>query len=195
VSGYGTDQEYLFLKRLWPAVQPAVVVLIFCTLNDRSDNSTNIRYEGYLKPYFAAGADGALVPQGLPVPESRLQYIKENSLVRHVWLARLATSAYVGVRYPLRSVPDPTEQLVSKIRDFVELNGGRFFVGLQSSDPDLIRHLQASRISFVTFDGGASYPDWSGAHWTPDGHKLVAERLLELLSANNIVKPEIRAAE
>src|SRR3954463_1030446 len=38
VSGYGTDQEYLLLKKLWPKVKPKVVVLIFCTDNDRQDN-------------------------------------------------------------------------------------------------------------------------------------------------------------
>lgn len=31
VAGFGTDQEYLLLKRLWPKVKPAVVVLIFCS--------------------------------------------------------------------------------------------------------------------------------------------------------------------
>jgi hypothetical protein len=61
ISGYGTDQEYLLLKRLWSKVRPAVVVLIFCTQNDRLDNRTNIRYEGYQKPYFATTADGSLV--------------------------------------------------------------------------------------------------------------------------------------
>ena len=31
--------------------------LIFCTLNDRQDNGTNIRYEGWdNKPYFTSGA-------------------------------------------------------------------------------------------------------------------------------------------
>jgi hypothetical protein len=49
VSGYGTDQEYLLLKKIWSKVKPAVVVLIFCTDNDREDNSTNIRYEGLLR--------------------------------------------------------------------------------------------------------------------------------------------------
>src|ERR1700722_13959500 len=85
-SGYGTDQEYLLLQRLWPKVRPAVVVLIFCTGNDRQDNSTNIRYEGYQKPYFATAADGSRVLQGEPVPKSRLQYIKEDWLVRNLWL-------------------------------------------------------------------------------------------------------------
>ncbi len=46
VSGFGTDQEYLWLQRLWPDIEPAVVVLMFSTANDRSDNSTNVRYAG-----------------------------------------------------------------------------------------------------------------------------------------------------
>ena len=196
VSGYGTDQEYLLLKRLWAKVRPAVVVLIFCTQNDRLDNATNIRYEGYQKPYFVTAPDGSLVLAGQPVPESRLQYIREDWLVRHVWLARLATTAYVAIRYPLRFVPDPTERLVSQIRDFVEANGSKFLVGLQYGDPELIRHLQASHIPFVNFEGAAFYPGASsGAHWTPEGHKLVAERVLGLLSENNIVQAGLRTPE
>src|SRR5262249_51328712 len=47
VSGFGTDQEYLLLRRLWPKVRPSVVVLIFCAENDRLDNATNQRYFYY----------------------------------------------------------------------------------------------------------------------------------------------------
>jgi hypothetical protein len=93
-------------------------------------------------------------------------------------------------------VPDPTERLVSKIRDFVKANGAKFLVGLQYNDPDLVRHLQANGIPFVTFDGAAFYPGASaGSHWTPDGHKLVKERVLGLLSENNLVHAGIRAPE
>lgn len=188
VSGYGTDQEYLLLKRLWPKVKPAVVVLIFCTQNDRLDNSTNIRYEGYLKPYFETAADGSLVARGQPVPISRLQYIKESWLVRNLWLARLVTSAYVRLKHPLLFVPDPTEQLVGKIREFVEANGAKFLVGIQYRDEDLIRYLQSSHIPFVSLDGAAFYPGSAvGSHWTPEGQQFVAERILDLLSENDIV--------
>jgi hypothetical protein len=196
VSGYGTDQEYLLLKRLWARVQPAVVVLIFCTQNDRLDNSTNIRYEGYQKPYFATATDGSLVLQGQPVPKSFLQYIKEDRLVHHLWLARLVALAYVKVRHPLLYVPDPTERLVSKVRDFVEANGAKFLVGLQYRDPELMRHLDANRIPFVTFDGAAFYPGAGfGSHWKPEGHQLVAERVLGLLSENGIAEGENSAAK
>jgi hypothetical protein len=195
VSGYGTDQEYLLLQRLWTKVRPAVVMLIFCTQNDRLDNSTNIRYEGYQKPYFANAPDGSLVLMGEPVPKSRQQYFQEDPLVRNLWLARLAADVYVKMRHPLLYVPDPTERLVGKIRDFVEANGAKFLVGLQSRDPELIQYLQANRIPFVTFDGAASYPGAAaGGHWTPEGHKVVAERILRLLSENGIVHG-IRAAK
>src|ERR1700687_4412189 len=100
VSGYGTDQEYLLLRRLWPKVKPAVVVLIFCSQNDRLDNSTNSRYDNYQKPYFATQPDGSLVLMGQPVPRSHLLYFRDNWLVRNLWLARLATDGFVRLKYP-----------------------------------------------------------------------------------------------
>jgi len=56
------------------------------------------------------------------------------------------------------------------------------------SDDKLIQHLRAERIPFVAFNGAEAYSDLYGAHWTPAGHRLVAERLLGLLSENNIVQ-------
>ena len=190
VSGFGTDQEYLLLQRVWAKFQPAVVVLIFCTANDRVDNSTNVRYDGYQKPYFASAADGTLVLSGQPVPKSRQLYVKQDWLVRHLWLARLAVFAYVEIRYPTLSVPDPTERLVSRIREFVQARGARLIVGLQLSDGKLMQHLRTERIPFVILDGADAYSDRYGSHWTPDGHKLVADRLLGLLSENNIIRTD-----
>lgn len=138
------------LQRLWPKIEPAVVVLMFCTQNDRQDNSTNIRYEGYQKPYFATAPDGSLVLSGQPVPTSRLQAIKEVWLVRHSWLARLASAVYLKLRHPRLVVPDPTERLVGKLRDFVQARGARFLVGLQYRDPELMRYLGAELLSVLT---------------------------------------------
>jgi hypothetical protein len=186
VSGYGTDQEYLLLRRIWDKIEPSVVVLIFCTDNDRLDNGTNIRYDGYQKPYFATAADGALVLRGQPVPLSRQLYIKENWWVRHLWLARLLAFAYVEIRHPQVFVPDPTEALVSKMREFVEAHGAKLMVGLQSTDDRLIQHLQREKIPFVTFDGAEAYAPRYGAHWTPAGQEMVAQRLAGLLNESNI---------
>ena len=107
----------------------------------------------------------------------------------HVWLVRLANAVYLKLRHPVLYVPDPTEALVDKIREFVETNGARFLAGLQTTDSKLVRHLEANNIPFVTFDGAPSYPGASvGNHWTPDGHKVVADRLIELLSRSGVVQ-------
>ncbi len=99
----------------------------------------------------------------------------------------MLVSAYVEVRHPRVSVPDPTERLVSMIREFVEARGAKFLIGLQLSDAALIRHLQAERIPFTVFDGAEAHGPEHGGHWTPAGNRLVAERMLELVRKNAIV--------
>jgi hypothetical protein len=195
VSGFGTDQEFLLLQRLWPKVKPAVVVLIFCSANDRLDNTTNKRYFNYYKPYFAIQPDGSVESMGQPVPRSQLLYYKENWLVRNLWLARLATDAYVRLRYPEVHVPDPTEKLVGMIREFVEGNGAKFLVGIQDHDEGLVAYLEANRIPFVKLEGAPFYKEAIGAgpHWTPEGQKFVADRIFELLSANGIIDHDVTA--
>jgi hypothetical protein len=165
-----------------------VVVLIFCADNDRLDNRTNIRYSSYHKPYFATQADGSLALMGQPVPKSQLLYIRDDWLVRHLWLARLATNVYVRLRYPQVMVPDPSEKLMGKIREFVEGNGAKFMVGIQGHDDALAAYLAASHIPFERLEGAPFYTQGGlGPHWTPEGQKVVAERVLEMLAANNAV--------
>jgi len=191
VSGYGTDQEYLLLQRLWPKVKPAVVVLIFCAQNDRQDNTRSLYSFHYYKPYYSTEPDGSLQLMGQPVPRSHLMHFRDNWLVRNLWLARLATNAYLRLRYPKVTVPDPSEKLILKIRDFVEGNGSKFMVGIQYHDEGLVGYLAANRIAFVKLEGADFIKDsteniW-GPHWTPEGQKDVAERIYGMLSANGVV--------
>jgi hypothetical protein len=181
VSGYGTDQEYLWLKRIWPEVHPDVVVLFFCTDNDRKDNTSNVRYGRYRKPYFETAADGTLQLKGQPVPKSLQLLIKESWLVRHLWLARVAALAGVEISAPPVEVPDPTERLVGRIHDFVGAHGARLLVALQSTDDRLIARLKADHIPYVAFDGAAAYGSEYGSHFTPEGHELASRRLLDLI--------------
>jgi|SRR5579864_1016361 len=181
VSGYGTDQEYLWLKRIWPRVRPDVVVLVFCTDNDRKDNATNVRYGRYRKPYFETTADGTLTLRGQPVPKSLQLLIKESWLVRHLWLARTAALAYVELSSPAISVPDPTERLVGKIHEFVRTHDAKFLVALQSTDEQLVARLKAEGIPYVSLDGAPAYSIQYGAHFTPEGHQFASRKLLALI--------------
>ena len=91
------------------------------------------------------------------------------------------------LRYRQVFVPDVSEQLVAKMREFVEGNGAKFFVGMQNHDDALAAYLKEKGIPFVGFEGAAFYTEggW-GPHWRPEGHRLVADRIMGLLGANGI---------
>jgi lysophospholipase L1-like esterase len=182
VTAYGTDQEYLLLRRLWERIQPNVVVLMVCVDNDRKDNTVNTRNDGPYKPYFNM-TRGAFA--GIPVPWSRHLYFADNRLARNSWLLRVATSAYVLIAHPQVVVPDPTERLIGMMKEFVESKGAKFLVGLQYRDPALEAALAGMKIPYAWFDG-AEHEFGDGDHWTPKGHELVAERLLTLFTENGV---------
>jgi lysophospholipase L1-like esterase len=185
VTAYGTDQEYLLLRRLWDRIKPDIVVLMVCVDNDRKDNTVNTRQDGPYKPYFDL-AQGTF--KGIPVPWSRHLYFADNWLAQNSWVVRVAVSAYVLIAHPQVSVPDPTEHLIGMMKAFVESKGARFLVGLQFREPALEAALTAMKIPYVSFDG-AEHEFGDGDHWTPKGHELVAERLLTLLKDNGVAAP------
>ena len=87
--------------------------------------------------------------------------------MQHSWLARLANAVYLKIRYPKLDVPDPTERLIDEMARFVTANGAKFFVGIQSTDEALMRHLRDRQIPFVSFDGAPFYAgEAEGGHWT-----------------------------
>lgn len=188
VPGYGTDQELLLLEKIWDAVRPDVVVLMYCSDNDRFDNTSNMRYDGYYKPYLAQAADGRWRFRGQPVPKSRRVYFVDDRLVRNSWLARVAVSAWVQASVPRITVPDPTERLVAMMRDFAAARGARLLVGVQSRehDPRIGPFLDAQGIPNTSFDGAESFDDF-GYHWTPKGQAYVADALLALFARSGIV--------
>jgi hypothetical protein len=193
VSGYGTDQEYILLQRLWPVVKPSVVVLIVCTDNDRQDNMSNRRNDFY-KPYFVADGDGRLQLHGQPVPKPRQLYFREDPLAHYSWVVRVLVSAYIVLRHPRLSVPDPTEGLIAMIRARVESGGARFFVGLQGHDAGLESFLRHERIGYASFEDAERSPA-DALHWTPKGHTTVADHLMSLFADAGIAAPVPAASQ
>jgi lysophospholipase L1-like esterase len=70
VSGYGTDQELLFYRRLGTRFDVDEVALVFTPYNDVENNLEPEQY-GYLKPYFTLAADGGLTLHREHLHESR----------------------------------------------------------------------------------------------------------------------------
>jgi lysophospholipase L1-like esterase len=182
VTAYGTDQEYLLLRRLWDRIRPDVVVLMVCVDNDRKDNTANTRQDGPYKPYYDL-AQGAF--KGIPVPWSRHLHFADNWLARNSWVFRVAVSAYVLIAHRPVRVADPTERLIGMMKEYVESKGAKHLVGLQFREPALDTALTAMKIPYTSFDG-AEHEFGDGDHWTPKGHEFVADRLLTLMKDNGV---------
>ncbi len=71
VTGFGTDQEYLYLTYEGKRYQPDLVVLVFYSENDMDDNQRHSGL-GYPKPYFVMGPNGLELKTF--VDSSKLQY-------------------------------------------------------------------------------------------------------------------------
>src|SRR6266850_16121 len=179
VCGYGTDQEYVLLKKYFDQYRPSAVFLMICGDNDNEDNSWNFR-GGYYKPWFTLKA-GALKLNGLPVPKSEKVFLAEHKTICRSYLARLMVRAWCKLTRPApKKNPDPpTGVLLLDMRTYVQSRGVFFAVGLQHSSPPLEKFLRDYKIPFVdleTTNRAHVYPKF-GNHWTPAGHDFVAQKL------------------
>jgi hypothetical protein len=181
VSGYGTDQEYLLLKRHYDFYRPQIVFLVFCRDNDDDDNSRNVRYGVYYKPYFML--DGShLSLRGVPVPKSENYFFSRHALLAQSNWVRLFMRTYFILATPTDYVAStsPTQAILSDMSRFIRSKGGRLIVGLQSSYPELEKFLKDQEIPYVDLSNPYRYPTQSH-HWTPEGHNFVSHRIKEFL--------------
>ena len=181
VSGYGTDQQFLLMKRLWNEINPKYVVLTFCVDNDRDDNTSSYRYRKYPKPYFVRTGDGEWQVRGYPLPRLSRNDLSDSGWLERFALLRFAVDAYRALRNREIIVPDPTEDVIGMMRRTVEARGARLVVGLQRHEPRLETYLQAQKIPYVTFEDAPGYPV-AGWHWTPEGNAVVAKTYLALFA-------------
>jgi lysophospholipase L1-like esterase len=186
VSGYGTDQELLLLERFHDSFDPDLVVLVHCS-NDVGDSGTNLRYGGY-KPYFVTGTRG-LELRGVPVPVSlSFHYAQHPVLFRSYTVRAAATLAHALLDEGVVHVPDPTSEVIREMQRWVTGRGARFAVGLVAENADVRRLCKKRGIPWVDLDGVERYPEHA-AHWTPDGHRAVAERIHRFVVDNRLLPP------
>ena len=193
VSGYGTDQQLLLMKRLWNDVNPKYVVLTFCVDNDRDDNTSSYRYRKYHKPYFVRTPDGEWQVRGYPLPRPARDDVTGSAWLEHLALARFAIDTYRALRNREIIVPDRTEDLIGMMRRTVEARGARLVVGLQRHEPRLESYLRAQKIPYTTFDDAPGYPV-AGWHWTPEGNAVVAKKYLALFAEIGVQSDPRQAA-
>ncbi|MEO7502929.1 MAG: SGNH/GDSL hydrolase family protein [Gemmatimonadaceae bacterium] len=189
ISGYGTDQEFLLLRRHYDFYRPQIVFLVFDGDNDYDDNARNVRYGRYYKPYFTV--DGvALRLRGVPVPKLENYFFAQHTLLARSSLVRVAARSYFNATSPPEYIArtSPTNAIIGSMHRFIESKGARFLVGVQRATPQLERFLNDQGIPYVELTNKFTYPS-QGRHWTPEGHAFVSQKILEFLDNGNYLKP------
>jgi hypothetical protein len=176
VSGHGTDQSMLLARQLVPTLDPTALVLVFDPATDRAFNQSNESPGGHYKPYFVLD-DTTLVLKGQPAPQA-LDLRGDAAPASR--FGHLFADAALRALHPLYVGADPSEALLVQFREEVGRVGVSFFVALTRPDRRAEEALDAARIPWVALDAHAT-PDFSGRHWTPEGHTAVAARLDEFL--------------
>jgi len=184
VSGYGTDQEYLLLQQHFDAYKPRVVFLMFCVETDHDDNSSNMRYGGYYKPYCTITGTH-LQLNGVPVPRGERAWIVDHQFLAHSFLMRLLVRARLKLTAPkVLHNPDPTGALIRDLQKYVQSKGAVFVMGLTKANPRLEEFLQFFKIPYVDLSTSLRYPAF-GNHWTPEGHTFVCDKIEQFLLKQN----------
>lgn len=182
VSGYGTDQEFLLIKKYFSKLKPDIVFLIFSS-NDRNDNSGNNKYGGYYKPYFIVD-EGKIKLKGLPIKKALNYYYIQYPILFKSYVLRGLFKSYFRLQ-PHLELQDPTEGVLKEFHHFVVSQGARFVIGFQCEDEDLKRFCKKNEILYFDLKNPFTYPS-HGGHWTPEGHTYVSQRICDFLKENNM---------
>lgn len=208
VSGYGTDQEYLYYKLRGSKYHPDVVLVLF--VNNDPDNSTSAAQYAHNKPLFVADGEGIRLTN-VPVPGMTATQRVANLVARNTYFLRTASRVAAGWRNRGR-VSDAAsvvsgldarsdkrglsieDELVLRIflalNEAVRADGGKLVV---VSLPGAYRFFEDPRfteagISHLSLSGifrGSPEPVWFAhdLHWTPAGHRIVSLVLEQYLNA------------
>ncbi|HTZ11653.1 MAG TPA: SGNH/GDSL hydrolase family protein [Candidatus Margulisiibacteriota bacterium] len=207
VSGYGIDQEYLFLKRhIGNFINLKLVVLVICAKNDLSDTGTNTSYRKR-KPLYVL-RDGHLMLTSTPIRK----YCLRNLLSRSSLLERIANKNS-ALNYTLKLLAgdrDLTSEetktvsslLFDKIKESAESHGAKLLIVISPSEEDFPKktaelrwfedffHLAQDRFAYLDYyetlkthsqELGRIFLDVF--HFTDYGNQLLAEGIFEKISS------------
>lgn len=174
VSGFGTDQELLLLRRLVTEVEPSLVICFFCP-NDLAECSGPTAY-GRHKPWFELEGD-RLASRGVPVPRPWLPRVS------HLWRA-FEKLRWEGAQAP--RVEEHTEdwRLVQALYLEMKRELGEVPLLVMSEAPQLANLARRSELEHLDLrpllaelGAGAHFP--LDGHYTPRTHARLARALRE----------------
>lgn len=206
VSGYSTDQAFLWLREEGVRYGPDLVVYLLSG-NDDVMNHMQVAYWIYYKPSFHLDAQGGLTLQGVPVPRADRFEVLRHSLRSRSALARSLEVAWMGEEAAFvhlsRGMPDPvdphrlTVALVDEMARLSRDSGAAFVVVASrqywfspNGSPDQLS--QALRAAGHTVIDVEAEPGWQSdrmhipgdGHWNAEGHAFASGRLAGWMQAN-----------
>jgi len=191
VSGFGTDQEYLLLKKNFDAIAPDLVFLLMEDGDNTYDNRQNFVYNAYFKPYYTV-SEGVLTLKGIPVPKSIAAHIKTNIFFRSSYFLRYL---FIGItpffkKYQHDFVdPDPTPKILETLKRFLEERNVPLWIGFIEDNEELrsmCENLGVPCLNLVLDkkDLKLRFPGL-GQHWTAEGHKQISKRITNAFKQNS----------
>lgn len=186
VAGYGNDQEYLMLQRYFNQADPDIVFLLFVGLNDLENNQHNFFY-GNFKPYFQKDYESSIHLEGVPVKKSLAYDLREFVFpFRYSYVARGIASIVIHSMQTGRiNIADPSVEIISAMRNFVESRDRLFLMGYESIDNDFLVSLQQAGLNPLNLVTDLRYPGFAW-HWTPEGHSWVASEFCDYFDSLSV---------
>ena len=210
VSGYGTDQQLIYLRTRGLAYRPDVVLLLLYR-NDFANNSAAVQYYTN-KPYFVL-QDNQLKLQNTPVPRPYLtqrvaRWIGGTYLIgRAMQGAIRLTRSFYGNDLKSRS-QGPTEtsflltrRIVDEIHTVSRSIGADFVlvsVPMDAAPRDaLAEQARQSGFSYLPLDkafqiGGAGLVLPNDGHWNERGHEVAANAIEDFLLEQDLMTTAVR---
>ena len=199
VSGYGTDQEFLFLKAKGMPLKPDVVLLLFY-VNDFENNVHGEEY-WHFKPYFVIERE-QLKLHNVPVPKATINQQLEWFFLGRTYLGQklyfyLDKNGLLGNRKidignrdkgsgDEQRMNDVTYHLITSMNDLCKKSGSLFVLVSIPLDARRRTFLQkladAEKIAYLPLDAPfestlsrTEFPH--DAHWNAKGHELAANAI------------------
>jgi hypothetical protein len=204
VSGYSTDQEFLYLREHGMKFRPDIVLLEFYS-NDFEDNNSP-EDSWYFKPYFVE-ENGALVLRNNPVPGATLRQRADRLLYGRTYLLQIIYGTAINAVAKLKShfygsAPEETDadlqrkgfnitrRLLGAIRKLCDSQGSRLVIVSVPMSPRNRAFLQdvclKESIDYLPLDPyfestGRTTRFRHDRHWNEAGHAIAAKAIGEHL--------------
>ncbi|HEX9942143.1 MAG TPA: SGNH/GDSL hydrolase family protein [Thermoanaerobaculia bacterium] len=203
VPGYGSRQMLVRLRRLLPALRPAVVVMTLSPLWDRQRCTAPFIYkdgyivaQGYADRLVLLGGNLYLKETRLPVLGSATAYAKRSSALMRLAIPALAGAARAVLhrsRQEDTALADlePTARNLAAAQHLAESFGASFLAVLVDDRGEEFQHdralleawLRQLGVPYATADELLPRADWPrlrfarDGHWNAAGHKAVGKAL------------------